>query len=208
MKKKMGKIYSISINCYWNRNENYYRQSDWKGKKALDGGTLFTQFSHFIDVVYYLFGDMKVLYAQLANVGHQGLIEFEDTGVVSFILNEYNAPGVLHYTTSAFKKNMEGSITIFAEYATIKIGGKYLNTIDYQVTDGFDIRDIPVSGSANQYGDYEGSMSNHDQVIDNVIKSLQGVGEIMTNAYDGLKSVEIIENIYQIANTNGNTQSR
>ncbi len=206
--KKMGKIYSISINCYWNRNENYYRQSDWKGKKALDGGTLFTQFSHFIDVVYYLFGDMKVLYAQLANVGHQGLIEFEDTGVVSFILNEYNAPGVLHYTTSAFKKNMEGSITIFAEYATIKIGGKYLNTIDYQVTDGFDIRDIPVSGSANQYGDYEGSMSNHDQVIDNVIKSLQGVGEIMANAYDGLKSVEIIENIYQIANTNGNTQSR
>ena len=205
---KMGKIYSIAINCYWNRNENYYRQSDWKGKKTLDGGTLFTQFSHFIDVVYYFFGDMHILHAQLANVSHNGLIEFEDTGVVSFILNEHNAPGVLHYTTAAFRQNMEGSITIFAENATIKIGGKYLNTIDYQATDGFDIRDIPVSGTPNQYGDYEGSMSNHDQVIDNVIKSLHGKGEIMTNAYDGLKSVEIIENIYQIAKINGNLQSR
>ncbi|MFZ1678721.1 MAG: Gfo/Idh/MocA family oxidoreductase [Saprospiraceae bacterium] len=201
--KKMGKIYSIAINCYWNRNENYYRNSDWKGKKALDGGTLFTQFSHFIDVVYYLLGDMHILNAQLTNAAHQGLIEFEDTGVVTFLLNENNAPGVLHYTTAAFRQNMEGSITIFAEHATIKIGGKYLNTIDYQATDGFDIHDIPVSGAPNQYGDYEGSMSNHDQVIDNVIRSLQGKTEIMTNAYDGLKSVEIIENIYQIARTNG-----
>ena len=205
---KLGKIYSIAIHCYWNRNENYYRQSDWKGRKSLDGGTLFTQFSHFIDVVFYLLGDMQILHGQLANVSHQGLIDFEDTGVVSFILKDHHAPGILHYTTSAFRQNMEGSITIFAEHATIKIGGKYLNTIDYQVTDGFDIHDIPLSGPPNNYGDYEGSMSNHDKVIDNVILSLQGKGEIMTNAYDGLKSVEIIENIYSIAKDYGSPQPR
>ncbi|MEO6132734.1 MAG: Gfo/Idh/MocA family oxidoreductase [Saprospiraceae bacterium] len=206
--KKLGKIYSIAVNCFWNRNETYYKQSDWKGKKELDGGTLFTQFSHFIDVVYYLLGDMHILNAQLANTSHEGLIDFEDTGIVTFLLAEQNAPGVLHYTTSAFQQNMEGSITIFAEHATIKIGGKYLNTIDYQVTDGFDIHNMPAGGAPNYYGDYEGSMSNHDKVIDNVIKSLQGRVEIMTNAYDGLKSVEIIENIYQIARTNGSFQSR
>ncbi len=200
--KRLGRILSVSVNCYWNRSDSYYLSSDWKGVKDLDGGTLFTQFSHFIDVVYYLLGDMQILHAQLANVNHHNMIEFEDTGVVSFKLNEHKAPGVLHYTTAAFSKNMEGSITIFAEYATIKIGGKYLNTIDYQATDGFDIKDIPESGPANQYGDYEGSMSNHDKVIDNVVKSLQGKGEIMTNAYDGLKTVEIIENIY-LAASNG-----
>ncbi|HUR30770.1 MAG TPA: Gfo/Idh/MocA family oxidoreductase, partial [Saprospiraceae bacterium] len=197
--KKLGRILTIAVNCYWNRSENYYRASDWKGIKILDGGTLFTQFSHFIDVVYYLFGDLQILHAQLANVNHQGMIEFEDTGVVSFLLSEHNAPGVMHYTTAAFEKNMEGSITIFAERATIKIGGKYLNTIEYQATDGFDITGIAEGRPANNYGDYEGSMSNHDKVIDNVVKSLQGKGEIMTNAYDGLKTVEIIENIYQMA---------
>src|SRR5687768_10705901 len=197
--KKLGKILTVSVNCYWNRSEGYYRSSDWKGIKALDGGTLFTQFSHFIDVVYYLLGDMQILHATLANVNHQGLIEFEDTGVVTFVLNEHQAPGVLHYTTAAFDHNMEGSITIFAERATIKIGGKYLNTIEYQATDGFDIGEMPEGGAVNNYGDYEGSMSNHDKVIDNVVRSLQGKVEIMTNAYDGLKTVEIIENIYQAA---------
>jgi len=201
--QKLGKILSVAIQCYWNRNESYYRSSDWKGIKLLDGGTLFTQFSHFIDVVYYLVGDMKILHAQLANVSHQGLIEFEDTGVVSFLLREHDAPGIMHYTTSAFKQNMEGSITLFAENATIKIGGKYLNTIEYQVTDGFDIGIMPEGKGANNYGDYEGSMSNHDKVIDNVIQSLQGKGEIMTNAYDGLKTVEIIEKIYQAAASHG-----
>ena len=201
---KLGRILTIAVQCYWNRSESYYRSSDWKGIKELDGGTLFTQFSHFIDVVYYLMGDMRILHAELANVNHQGLIEFEDTGIVTFLLSEHHAPGVLHYTTAAFDHNMEGSITIFAERATIKIGGKYLNTIEYQATDGFDIEDIPESKPANLYGDYEGSMSNHDKVIDNVIKSLQGKSEIMTNAYDGLKTVEIIENIYHIAG-NGRT---
>ena len=197
--KKLGKILSVSVNCYWNRNEWYYKSSDWKGKKAFDGGTLFTQFSHFIDVSYYLLGDMQILHAQMANVSHKGMIEFEDTGIVSFLLKDSHAPGVLHYTTSAFQKNMEGSITIFAENATIKIGGKYLNTIDYQSTSGFDITDLPAGAASNNYGDYEGSMSNHDKVIDNVIQSLNGKVEIMTNAYDGLKTVEIIENIYQVA---------
>ncbi|MDZ4748325.1 MAG: Gfo/Idh/MocA family oxidoreductase [Saprospiraceae bacterium] len=197
--KKLGKILSVSVNCYWNRNQWYYKSSDWKGKKAFDGGTLFTQFSHFIDVIYYLLGDLQILHAQMANVSHKGMIEFEDTGIVSFLLKDSHAPGVLHYTTSAFQKNMEGSITIFAEHATIKIGGKYLNIIEYQATDGFDITDLPAGAVSNHYGDYEGSMSNHDKVIDNVIQSLNGKVEIMTNAYDGLKTVEIIENIYQVA---------
>ncbi len=196
---QLGKIYSVAVNCFWNRSEWYYKQSDWKGKKVLDGGTLYTQFSHFIDIIYYLMGDINILHVQLANVSHRGLIEFEDTGIVSFRLKDFDAPGVLHYTTSAYQKNMEGSITIFAEHATIKIGGQYLNTIEYQATNGFDITDLPLGGPPNKYGDYEGSMSNHNLVIDNVVRSLQGHEEIMTNAYDGLKTVEIIENIYHKA---------
>lgn len=194
---KLGKIYTVAVNCYWNRGEMYYQQSDWKGTKALDGGTLYTQYSHFVDIIYYLFGDLDILHASFANVSHHDTIEFEDTGVVSYRLIKHNAIGTLHYTTAAYQKNMEGSFTIFAEHATIKIGGKYLNTIDYQLTDGFDIRDLPESNQSNNYGFYEGSMSNHDKVINNVVLSLQGKEQIMTNAYDGLKVVEIIENMYK-----------
>ena len=199
-KDKLGRILSVAVNCYWNRSESYYRSSDWKGIKALDGGTLFTQFSHFIDILYYFFGDIEILYAHLTNANHAGLIEFEDTGVVTFLLKSHHAVGVIHYTTNAFHHNMEGSITIFAERATIKIGGPYLNKIVYEATDGFETGPLPESNPPNQYGDYEGSMSNHERVIDHVIRSLQGDHvTAQTNIYDALKTVEIIENIYNIA---------
>ena len=47
---KLGKIYSVQLSCFWNRNADYY-QNSWKGTKDLDGGTLYTQFSHFIDLL-------------------------------------------------------------------------------------------------------------------------------------------------------------
>lgn len=197
---RLGKIYSASLNCYWNRNEKYYTSSSWKGTRQYDGGTLFTQFSHFIDVLFYLLGPLEVVSANLINAAHQGLIEFEDTGVVSFMLTRHQSPAVLHYTTAAYNQNMEGSLTIFAENATIRIGGKYLNIISYQATNGFEITAEETSGSPNQYGDYEGSMSNHDKVIDNVIKTLQGSESIMTNADDGKFTVGIIEDVYRVAN--------
>ena len=48
---KLGKIYMVQLNCYWNRDERYYKPGGWHGDAALDGGTLFTQFSHFIDIM-------------------------------------------------------------------------------------------------------------------------------------------------------------
>ena len=46
---RLGRIVNVQLNCFWNRNNDYYLSSDWKGKLLMDGGTLFTQFSHFID---------------------------------------------------------------------------------------------------------------------------------------------------------------
>jgi predicted dehydrogenase len=79
---RLGKIYSVQVNCFWNRNESYYRQSKWKGTLAQDGGTLYTQFSHFIDTLFWLFGDLEPVSAEFYNHNHP-YIEFEDSGVVN-----------------------------------------------------------------------------------------------------------------------------
>lgn len=192
---KLGATLMVSVNCYWNRNANYYEQSSWRGTKELDGGSLYTQFSHFVDILFYLFGEISNVSGVTKNVSHKDLIEFEDSGTFSFEF-EKGGIGNLVFTTSCYQQNMEGSITIFAENATIKVGGKYLNTIDYQVTDGFDIKDIPISSPSNNYGFYEGSMSNHDKVIDNVVEVLNGRAEIMTSANEGRKVVEMIGKLY------------
>jgi predicted dehydrogenase len=197
---KLGKIYSIQLNCFWNRNEDYYKNS-WKGTKDLDGGTLFTQFSHFIDLLYWFVGDVESVSAKTGNFHHQGLIEFEDTGVATLkFLN--GAIGTINYTVNAYKKNMEGSLTIFAEKGTIKIGGQYLNELEYQSLEGDPVSNLPPGNPPNNYGQYFGSMSNHDKVYKNLISVLSGEGTIATSGMEGLKTVEIIEKIYRQAKKN------
>ena len=194
----LGKIYSVQLNCFWNRNEDYYKNS-WKGTKDMDGGTLFTQFSHFIDLLYWMIGDVQEVFAFENNYAHQGIIEFEDTGV-SILKFKNGAIGSINYTVNSYKKNMEGSITIFAEKGTVKIGGQYLNELEYQSIEGYKIENLPEGNTANNYGTYQGSMSNHDKVYENIVNVLQNNAAISANAFEGLKTVEIIEKIYHAAN--------
>ncbi|MCB0396238.1 MAG: Gfo/Idh/MocA family oxidoreductase [Flavobacteriales bacterium] len=193
---KLGKIYSVQLNCFWNRNEDYYKSSDWKGKKDLDGGTLFTQFSHFIDLLYWLIGDVRKVFAMIENFAHEDFVEFEDTGVVAFEFSN-GALGTIHYTVNSYRKNMEGSITIFAEKGTVKVGGQYLNVLEYQNMESSDLQVAETSAKANDYGSYQGSMSNHDKVIENVVDVLQGNASVTTSHLEGLKTVQIIEKIYE-----------
>ncbi|GEP94785.1 Gfo/Idh/MocA family protein [Chitinophaga cymbidii] len=196
---KLGKVLSIQLSCFWNRNTDYYLNS-WKGTKLLDGGTLYTQFSHFIDLLYWMIGDVKQVKAFIGNYTHQNTIEFEDTGVV--ILEFYNgAIGTINYTVNSYEKNMEGSLTIFGEKGTVKIGGQYLNELEYQNIEGFRITDLPQGNTANNYGTYVGSMSNHDKIYENLVEVLRGNGSISTNAFEALKTVEIIDKIYSEAIT-------
>lgn len=193
----LGDILSIHVNCFWNRPAAYF-EVEWRRTLAMNGGTLFTQFSHFVDLIYWYFGNVKIVQSITSNRLLKNEIEFEDNGVVNFLF-ENGIVGSLNYTLNAFRKNMEGSITIFAEKGTIKIGGEYLNEISYQNTDLS--LEIPSSAQmkSNDYGFYKGSMSNHGKVYDNVISVLKSKEAPIVNPEDGFHTVEIIEKIYKEA---------
>jgi hypothetical protein len=94
---------------------------------------------------------------------------------------------------------MEGSLTVFGQNGSVKIGGQYLNVLEYQEIKDFKIENLPASGPANNYGAYQGSMSNHDKVYRNVVDVLTKNATVMTNSIDGLKTVQIIQEIYRKA---------
>lgn len=194
---RLGAINMIQVNCFWNRNDYYYQQSPWRGSKQKDGGCLFTQFSHFVDILYYLNGDIEsVIGGAVSNFAHQHNTEFEDTG--SFILKAENGAIInFNFTTTSFEQNMEGSITIFAAHGTIKIGGQYLNTIEYQKIKGDALPDVHITAKANDYGLYQGSMSNHDKVIQNVVDVLTHDATMMTSVEEGKAVIGIIEKMYE-----------
>lgn len=197
--KLLGRLFQVQINCYWNRDERYYTGLNWHGDAKLDGGTLFTQFSHFIDILYWLFGDIKNISGQFNDFNHQTLTDFEDTGIVNFeFVNE--GIGTLNYSTAIYNENLESSMTVIGENGTIKVAGQYMNEVVYCNIRDYQMPELEACAPPNHYGSYKGSAQNHHLVIQNVIDSLNGLSPISTNAYDGLKVVDIIERIYAVRN--------
>lgn len=196
---RLGRLYMMQVNCFWNRSNQYYAQSEWRGKKEKDGGCLFTQFSHFIDILYYLNGNVSKASGLVNNFAHRHNTEFEDSGVFT-LLAENGTIINFNFSTCAYQKNMEGSITILAEKGTLKIGGQYLNTLEYQCLEGEALPNINIVAKENDYGLYKGSMSNHDKVIQNVIDVLEHGESIMTGAEEGKAVVGIIELMYKAVN--------
>jgi predicted dehydrogenase len=196
----LGKIYQVNTNCYWNRDSRYYTGDNWHGTDHMDGGTLFTQFSHFVDLILWVFGDITHIQAQFDDFNHANLTHFEDTGNVIFRFVQ-GGIGSIQYSTALWDKNFESSITVIAENGTIKIGGQYMERVEYCHIKNYSMPDLPPTNPSNQYGKYSGSASNHQYVIQNVVDVLNRDGDITTNAFEGLRVVEIIRRIYQLKTT-------
>ncbi|MEQ9423818.1 MAG: Gfo/Idh/MocA family oxidoreductase [Cyclobacteriaceae bacterium] len=193
----LGKIYQTHCNVFWNRNIEYYSMSDWRGRKSTEGGALFTQASHFIDLMIWWFGDVVESKTFLKNYFQP--IEFEDSGL-SLLQFSDGVEGTLNWTTCVYNKNYEGSITIIGENGTIKIGGPYLNKIEF-----WDVKSYPLptninfADTPNSYGKYQGTSSNHDKVFCEIIKDLNGQAGLVVEGFEGIRSVEAIEKIYASA---------
>jgi predicted dehydrogenase len=202
--KIIGDVYMVQLNCYWNRDERYYlpagqagKKGGWKGTQELDGGTLFTQFSHWIDLLYWIFGDVDNIQAKFNDFNHATLTEFEDSGFVNF--NFVNGGmGSINYSTAVWNSNLESSITVIGSKGSVKVGGQYMDKVEYINVKDYTMPSLDPTNEANDYGAYKGSANNHPQVISNVIDTLKGRTTITTNAMEGLKVVDIIERIYSL----------
>jgi predicted dehydrogenase len=197
--KLLGDIYMVQLNCYWNRDDRYYKKGGWKGTADLDGGTLFTQFSHFIDIMYWLFGDIDNIQGKFADFAHEETTDFEDSGFVSFDFIK-GGMGCLNYSTAVWNQNLESSMTIIGSKGSVKIGGQYMNEIEVCNIEDYNMPELPPSNPANDYGTYKGSAANHHYIIENVVDALKRRKKPTTNALEGLKVVEIIERIYAVRN--------
>jgi len=195
--KIIGDVYMVQLNCYWNRDERYYKKGGWKGTQELDGGTLFTQFSHWIDLLYWLFGDITDIQAKFADFNHTGLTEFEDSGFVNFkFIN--GGMGSINYSTSVWDNNLESSITVIGSKGSVKVGGQYMDKVEHCHIKDYTLPELAETAPANDYGAYKGSANNHHFLIQNVVDTLKGRNTITTNALEGLKVVDIIERIYSL----------
>lgn len=188
----LGNVKSFQLNCFWNANEDDYN-SLWKGTLELDGGILYTQFAQFADVLYWLCGDVKNVNAISKNFNHS-YIQFEDAVIATLEMSN-DIIGTLHATINSHQKNMEGSLTLFCEKGTIKIGGEYLNNVEYLSTENNQLNDKLHSDDRSSTDDD----NNYSKVYDYMRNVIETQQEQITNAYDSMKTIEMIEKIYTSA---------
>jgi UDP-N-acetyl-2-amino-2-deoxyglucuronate dehydrogenase len=194
----LGEIYQIQINCFWNRDDRYYypngKKHNWKGTLAKDGGVLFTQFSHFVDILVWCIGDIELIQHHSKNFAHLGKTDFDDTGSIIF-QDQHGAIGNLNYSTAVYDQNLESTFTIIAEKGSVKIGGQYMDKVDYCHIKNYKMPTLPPSAPPNDYGHFKGSAQNHGFVIQNAIDFILEGKTIDVGLEEGVKSVKGIEEV-------------
>jgi len=196
LKKRFGKIYLITSNVYWQRPQQYYDQASWRGTKIMDGGALLNQASHYVDLLCYL-PNLKVNKVSSFTKTLDRKIEMEDTAVINL---EYanGALGSLVVTMLTYPKNLEGSLTIFGENGTVRIGGIALNKIETWEFNDVDVDDDLVESTNYEVDSVYGS--GHFYFYEEIISFLNNLNnskDNLFNAYEAFYSLEVIMAAYK-----------
>lgn len=196
MKRGMfGKLTLGTIRLRWHRDMDYFNMDEWRGTWALDGGVLASQASHHVDLLQWMMGPVKSVMAMTTT--RQLDIEVDDTGVV-LLEFENGALGVIEATNATAIENLEGSISILGEKGTVIIGGVAVNKMEYWKFKD-DNEEIDIKSMSENPPDIYGY--GHRRFYENVVRCLKGNVADIIDGYEGRKPLELINAIYESAET-------
>jgi UDP-N-acetyl-2-amino-2-deoxyglucuronate dehydrogenase len=190
-KGRFGRIYSVAVNVFWTRPQEYYDSAKWRGTWEFDGGAFMNQASHYIDLLDWLVGPVESVMSYTGTLARN--IEVEDSGVAA-VRWRNGALGTVNVTMLTYPKNLEGSITILGEKGTVRIGGVAVNEIEHWDFAESDPDDDRIKDASYQTSSVYGF--GHPRYYDNVISTLLGEAEAGTDGREGLKSLEILIALY------------
>ena len=191
---KLGKIYIADYKMKYYRSPEYYASSDWRGTWTMDGGgALMNQGIHGIDLIQYVMGGIKSVFADCKTLGRK--IEVEDT---ANILVEYNsgAVGVIECTVLA-KPGYERKIEIHAEKGSVVISEDSITTWDVDVMEQPELSDNKIDARNVIFFDEE----HHAEQIEDLISAIENNSRPFIDTYEGKKVVDIILASYESAKT-------
>lgn len=134
---KLGRVYHFVCNVLWHRGDSYFA-IDWHGTEALDGGVLYTQASHYIDMLHFFFGELE---SYNGVGGKQRNFECYDSMAVSMRFRN-GTLGSLNASVNAYEKNYATELTLLAEKGVIHLNGTNLNQIGHWNVEGIDKPDM------------------------------------------------------------------
>jgi UDP-N-acetyl-2-amino-2-deoxyglucuronate dehydrogenase len=177
---RLGKIHQFVCNVLWNRNDDYFK-IDWHGTAEFDGGVLYTQASHYVDMLHFLFGEL----AEHKGIGGQlrGMEVFDTLSAVLSFKN--GAVGTLNTTVSVYEKNYLTEFVLIAEKGTIRLSGTNLNRIDFWNVQGMDKPDMDFTIN-HQYG------KGHDALYQYIAEEKWEMFPTKADVLSGIRMMEML----------------
>ena len=190
----LGRPILASARVKWHRSPEYYGESRWRGKYALDGGgALINQGVHTVDLLLWLMGDVTRVQAKAITTLHK--IEVEDT-LVATLEFKNGAVGTLEAATSVYpgyprRVELTGSEgTIIVEDDRIVAADLRHPLEELLVTVGQGPHSSATSPVVSD-------VSGHRRLLEDFICAIETNSHPRCDGYEGRRSIALVEAIYE-----------
>ncbi len=194
---RFGKLVHAVASVRWNRNDEYFNKDAWHGTLDRDGGIFLNQCIHYIDMLFWMMGDVKRLTAETDTFLRD--IEIEDAGVASLRFRN-GAIGLIEGTVCVYPRNLEETFSIFGEKGTVRLSGAAMNKVlDWKFADAVDNEEEKMKQGGfekvNIYG------YGHNLLFKDVIDSIRDDRKPLVDGREGKKAIETILAMYKSSRT-------
>ena len=192
----------------WWRSQAYYDSGEWRGTWELDGGgVLMNQSIHSIDLLQWLMGPVRSVYAYTDTLAHR--METEDVAVT--VLRFANgALGTISATTGAYP-GVSTRIEIYGDKGSAVIEDDRLSYLHLARDDSEEVgpygvapeQRVPSSPAGSSAAQDPAALSfrSHALQIADMIRAIRENGTPLLDGYAARHSVEIILGIYESTRT-------
>jgi len=190
----LGKIISGKLSVTWDRSDEYYSKSDWKGTWEKEGGgVIIDQAIHTMDLMrWFVDSEIEYVDANISNRAHE-IIEVEDTaeGVIKYTNGTLTAFQAINYygydapvTIELYCEN--GIASMIADKGILTLNDGCQMVADANPTETFD------------YGNVKGYWGvSHIKQIQNFYDALDGFTTVDITGDEAMKTQEMICAIYE-----------
>lgn len=185
-----GKITHVNATLRWNRGPQYFQSAAWRGTRALDGGILFNQAIHNIDLLNWLVGPVDEVFAYSTTRLHD--IEIEDVCVSTLKLRN-GALGVIEAAVTLYPGNLEETLSVFGSDGTVVLGGKTLSKILQWKFSCLSEEEANFQVDRINNGQ---SLVGHKEIIIDFVSAILNEREPLVTGEEALKTVKLIIAIY------------
>jgi predicted dehydrogenase len=193
---RLGRLLLGNATVRWYRPQEYY-EDDWHGTWAMDGGALMNQSIHHIDALQWLLGAPESVFTYTATLAHR--MEAEDVGVASIRFRS-GALGTVEGSTVTYPENMEGSVAVFGEFGSLKVGGTALNRkVIWKIRDALEHEREAITREEVDPPSVYGQ--SHKAVIADMIEAIREDRQPRTHGREARKSLALVLAMYQSART-------